>query len=227
MSDHYFQGITASLSHWAGSFQTTKCTPLPANSASSWVWENPCVALGPIAGSTKGFFYLDDSSNNVVLGSAIFANLDEVRRVFPLAWRSTDTIFRLSVPISYQEKGARSLNGPVENTLLGNGMRVTTFTVIARTPTTLSGNFEVATVSGYRTVTSLSFIDYWTVTPTSASGTWSASLINAPVPQTFMNGFDFCFNDNQAVKQMPANSLSNPIISPVWAGGFVQNGCRF
>ena len=220
MSDYYFQGITAPTSHWAGSFKTTSCTPLPADADGNWVWEYPCNIHGPVYFSNGGYFYFDDSSSNVVFGD-IVGNIQNVRRVLPLGWKSTDNTFSLSIPTTFNQM---ITDREVTRIITGSGNRTTSFTVLKRSTIALSGTYVVNTQSGYKAINSASYD--WRIIPTTASGTWTASLINSPTP-TFMNGFDFCFLDNSAANQMTSFMQANPVLSPAWATPYTTNGCRF
>jgi hypothetical protein len=139
-----------------------------------------------------------------------------------LGWRSTDSTFGYSVPVDIVNS-----DRPAD---LGSGTRSVTFLVVNKTATAMSGTFQVTTTSGYYT-NPFRTADAWKTVGTTASGTWTATLINSPRPQTKMNGFDFCASDNSAIGQMSIGDLSTgcgyPRIRPSWCGGWVTNGCTY
>lgn len=214
-------------SHWAGSFRALYCTPISSdNGANQWYFEDPCQALGSVFGST-GYFYFDDISPKVILGST--PSNSPVRTIMNLGWKSTNDTFGFSIPLAYRIRGAFStVDGLYGHEIVTSGTRVTTFSVLRREPNAISGTFEVNTVSAYPAITSLYIVENWRVVPTIARGTWSASRIDRPLPQTDMKGYDFCFSyNNMAIKQMTVDSLSNPYMLPGWAGTMVVDGCKY
>lgn len=201
--------------YWVGTYKSTSCTPFPADGYNNWSWESPCFINGPVASSDQGYFYFDDKSHDVVLGSNV-GGAEDVRRIFPLNWKSIDSKFELSIPTGY----SLALNFSIYK---GSGVRSTVFTVTTRNQKTMSGTFVVNTISGYYSQSSSG--NEWMTIPTTASGVWTANLVNGKRPQTQMNGFDFCFSNNVAAKQAEVGAI-NPYSMPIWGGG-VENGCVF
>jgi hypothetical protein len=105
------------------------------------------------------------------------------------------------------------------------GTRSTVFTVTGRSSTTISGTFEVTTVSGYLITEDIDVV-VWRVMPTKAFGTWSASLVVGPRPATQMNGYDFCVVNNVGQLQM-INNGTNFFMVPGPGGVGIPGGCQF
>jgi hypothetical protein len=205
--------------YWLGQLSISTCTPLPSGAyAGIWYAESPCGTAGPVAGSGPGYFYLDDASNDVILGANYGSSnpaRDDIRRVLPLAWRSNYSNFDYSVPVWYVQGG----------TLFYEAVRTVRMHVTTRTATSLSGTLTITTTSGYFTQFPTVKANFVTA-QTTASGTWSAILVYGPRPATDMKGFDYCFSNNSAIPQMPQDQ-GNPSISPSWSNGLVSGGCVF
>lgn len=212
--------------HWAGTYKPSYCTPITSdNGAFQWYFENPCNSMGPVFGG-QGGFYFNDKSSKVIMESTPSGY--PVRQIMDLGWKSTDDTFAFSISTGYRIRGAFSIaDSSYGHEIVTNGTRVTTFKVISRTPTLISGTFELTTISAYPSITSQYTVENWRTVNTVARGDWSAKRVDQPLPKTDMKGYDFCFYGGQAINQMTIDSLSNPYLLPGWAGTFDQNACTF
>lgn len=204
--------------HWEGTFDTTTCTPAPPF---GWRWAPPCFAVGPFGGAYHGYFYFVDGATEVVFGAGLDANRrdETLRRILALSWNSASPTLEFTIPTRY------ALSPDIDS----SGTLRTTFTVLNHTATSLSGTFTVSTTSGYFTTDFPQVLSSWVTTPTTASGTWSATKLPGAGPRPQMNGFDFCFSNGTAYPQMSMDPASgcNPRTLPGWCTGSVLNGCTF
>lgn len=192
--------------HWSGSYRIMAHNA--TNLGFGFAAENPPYSLGPVAGAYKGFFHFADDDNRMVFGASVGGSVEDTRNVYLTGWRSTASELSVSVPIGFPGF---------------EGTRTTVFSVMNRTATTISGTVKMTTTTGVFTNALTNQIAPQAVT---ATGDWSATLVNTPLPATDMKGFDFCFAGDTAAPQV-ANNLSFSYRRPSWAGGFVANGCVF
>lgn len=203
-------------SYWSGSYRIGVCpfVDIPPELASKWIpyggqliAENPCNAYGDFSGAYAGFFYFDDQSGDVVLGEALnpSADRDWVRTVRPLGWRSTSDSFSIppvEVGISLDTISRQTCNGGgyCQARFEKTWSRSTVFTVTSRTSTRLEGTFSVSTktvVGGPQL-----FVEDMYVADSVATGTWSADLKVGAKPMPRMNGYDVCFANNSAYREL-------------------------
>lgn len=184
-------GSCQRASHWAGRYRASNWTRSPVDNVGGWLWEMPGRVQGPHYVADIGYFYFSDDASEVVLGTNSdggTADFDVLRRALPLGWKSTDETFAYTIPTAF----AQSTGSEV---ITATGSRTATFKVLARSLTSLSGTFEVTTRSGYIAALGLASSS-WRTVPTTTQGTWSATRIDGPGPQTRMNGFDTCVLGN-------------------------------
>lgn len=180
--------------HWVGSYNFTPNSFIPffPQDGRRLEWEAG-IALPT---HTSGKFYFDDLSNEVIF-QGNHASGANPRNVLPLGWTSNMNTFTVSVPIAYHRYPVQSKNGPALYTIDEAGTKTYTFSVSQRTPNQISGTFTVSGKAGYFYEPTVSdfgrnYIENWKTISYTGSGTWYANLVNAPKPQTKMNGFALC-----------------------------------
>lgn len=185
--------------HWTGRYNLTTAEVSGPIYPYRYFFENPTYSVGPVSGGYQGFFHFSSGSAPIILGASLGRG-ENVRNVYSQAWVDKADEFTISIPIGYESF---------------RGTRTTTFFVTSRSPTSMSGTVRVETMSGV----SLSNGEN-NFFPATARGTWTASLVRSPLPMLDMRGYDFCFSDNSAAKQMDIGIL------PSWVGQ-IANACKF
>lgn len=218
--------IASGDKHWAGSYsiQAGNCTSLPVN-AGQWFWQSPCNAYLPVPGY-GGAFYFDDSSPELILEAKGYNTDNDIRSIVNVGWTSSANSFAFSIPTAYVLETLLAPNY-TPRTIAETGTLSYVFTVTSRTTSLIAGTFTATARSGY--FESANSYLTWTALPTRANGTWQARLVNAPKPNTRMNGYDFCARyQSSGNRQMPVPGAgTNPDTLPGWVGSWKAGGCQF
>lgn len=223
-----------SNTHWQGNYTISKADPPPAP-GSDWYWPYPRFALvqfgfGP-EGQTHGRFHFDDESSEVIFDGLNYTGVPLIRSMAALSWRSTANVLKHSIEARMHLDTLKydPVNGSyTPRTIDTSGIIEFEFSVQSRSPTSISGTFTAKMPSGYFAGGDTYREWYYPATAT-ASGNWSATLVNSPKPKTQMNGYDYCWADNTGYRKLaiPHNN-TNPDLLP----GFDQwnpapSACQF
>lgn len=220
--------------HWAATYRITpnNCTQLPVGVA-KWFWQEPCHAYIGSSGAsgrsyTAGAFYFADAFPSVIFEARSgFSSEQDIRSVKSLGWRSTQDRFSLAIQSAFLlETLLASPTGYLPRTISDGGSISYSFTVTARTATTLEGLFTITMRSGYFDEDN-AYLG-WNPRDTTASGTWRADLINAPMPNTQMKEFDYCTRNGYGARSASIpDPATNPDVLPGWSAPWVTGGCVF